>query len=376
MKRLLPLALATTLAGCATTDGARADKKAPQKLSVANVIPFDVAACGARPLDLSALTPEVLFGALLSMDNAYQECFLDPKSLDGAEFKAALKATVGAAPAFEVTGTGLTPAGQACVVEAARKLPFKPLEAGAKPVAAEVPLAPSAKAVAFGVNVASDAVGTIRLAQPAFCPCYAELGTRPAPVLVAKLVVAKDKPVEVTMEPNDAPSVAACVLEKVKALPLPKGEFQVPYQFLLKNAYASEASPGALPALQFQQYEGMRAQRTADVLVAAGRHGVAGAAYDAVVTKYRATRAVPLIAELRTRCAAVLAADDAQKGALKALAGVLEASARLVQAEKAKDPAWAGVEQALTEQLAGTAAEVTRVDTQRKADEAACPKNR
>jgi hypothetical protein len=196
-------------------------------------------------------------------------------------------------------------------------------------------------------------------------------------VLVAKFTLAKDKPFEVTMEPNEAPAIAGCLLEKLKGLTMPVGEVQVPYQFLLKNAYASEPTAAAPAALQFQQYEGLRAQKTADVLVAAGRHGLAGAAYDAVVAKYKATRAIPLIAELRTRCAAVLASDDAQVASLKSLAGVLEASAKLVQAEKAKDAAWASVEQALAQQLAGTTTEIARVDQQqRKADEAACPKNR
>jgi hypothetical protein len=388
MKRLLAFVAATALAGCATTDASKSGstKKEPtlEKMAVTNVIPFDVAACGPRvTLELSPLTPEVLTGALLSLAPAFQECFLDPKAVEG-EVQATLKATVGAEVAFEVAGTGVSASGKACLVAAAKQLALKPLEASAKPVAAEVPVAPAFKAVAMGVNQASDLVGTVRSAQMTFCPCYAELAPTPsdpagkaAPTLVGKFSVSKekDKPAQSAgLEPNDAPSISECVTQKLAALKLPAVEAKVP--FLLKNSYASEPSPGAQAALQFQQYDGIRAQRTADVLVAAGRRGVDAAAYDAVVAKYKAKPAPTLIAELRSKCAAVVKSDDAWIGSLKTLVGVFQASLKLAQTEKANDAGWAPVEQALSQQLDGATTEQLRVEGQKKADENACPKNK
>jgi len=379
MKRLLAIAAGLALASCATLGGDKKKEPAVDKVALINIIPFDVAACGPRALELTPLTTEVLFGAILSVDPAFQECFLDARSLDGLELKDnAIRATVGTAVTFEVLGTGITASGKECLAAAARKLPFKPLDAAAKPVTADVPVGPASKPVAFGVNVGSDAVGTIRLAQPSFCPCYAELGTRPAPVLEAKVTLAKTKPPEFVLESPDAPALGTCVLEKLKGLTLPVGDVSLPYKFLLKNAYAAEPTPGALPALQFQQLEGMRAQKTADVLLAAGRHMTAATAYDAVATRYKANpRAnIALISELRSKCAAVVASNDGQLGALKALLGVVDSATKLVQGEKVKDPAWAATEEALAKQQGTFSAELTRVEAQKKADEGACPKNR
>jgi hypothetical protein len=165
-------------------------------------------------------------------------------------------------------------------------------------------------------------------------------------------------------------------LAKLQPLKLPAADARVPLPFLLLNAYSTGPTEGAPVALQFQQYEAVRSQRTADVLVAAGKRGAAATAYDVVVEKYKATKKPALIPELRTKCAAVLASDDAWLGSLKSLVGVYEASIKLVQQEKAKDAAWAPVEASLAQQLAGTTAELPKVEERRKADEGACPKSR
>lgn len=381
MKRGLTLATCALMA-CATTDTAakKDGKKAePQmeKMAISNVMPFDLAACGARTFESAGMTPEVLLGALLSLSPAFQECFVDAKALDGQPLDAKVKATVADAVSFQVTGTGVSATGKDCLMAAAKKLALKPLEAGAKAIDAEVPVRPSGKSVVFGVNVASDAVGTIRLAQrPALCECYAEVGNNPAPVLGAKVILTKDKPAEFVMEPNDGSTLSTCIQGKLQALDLPKADVQVPVQFLLLNSYAQGPTEGAPAALQFQQLDGIRAQRTADVLVAAGRRGVHANAYDAIVQKYKAKPASVTIAELRTKCAAVTSSDDAWTASLKSLVSVYESSLKLVQGEKGKDKAWEQVEQALTQQLDGTNKEVARVDGQKKADEGACPKTR
>ncbi len=384
MKRLLLTATLFALAACATTSGgAKPDAKGKpaepvmEKMTVSNIVPFDVAACGPRAnLDLSVVTNEVLLGAVLSLAPALNECFVDSASVDGAPLDVKLKVTLGETFEADASGPGLTATGKSCLVATAKKLNLKPLAAGAKPLTAEVPVRPDVKPVKMGINAASDAVGLVRLAQPSLCECYAELGTKPAPALVAKLLLAKDKPADVTLDPTEAASVAGCVLPKIKAMKFPAVDATVPYQFLLKNAYATEPTEGAQPALKFQQYDGMRAQRTADVLIAAGRRGSAAMAYDAVVSKYKAKPTPGLIGELRSKCAAVVSADENQLGSLRSLVGTYDASLTLVQGEKAKDPAWTTVEQALTAQRAGTVAEVARIEGQKKADEGACPKSK
>jgi hypothetical protein len=374
------IAAACLFAACATTETTKQDTKAvestTEKMLIGNVLPFDLAACGPRSLELMPATTEVVLGALLSLGPAFQECFVDAKAVDGTALDARLKANVGETVSFEVTGTGVSASGKACLIAAAKKLPFKPLERGAKPLVSEVPVRPVGKSVVFGINSGSDAAGTVRLAQPSLCECYAEVATQPAPPLAAKVILTKDKPAEFIVEPNDESTLPTCVLGKLQALSMPAVDAQVPLQFLLFNSYASTPTEGAPAALQFQQYDGARNQRTADVLMLAGKRGSVASAYDAVVAKYKASRAPALIGELRTKCAAVLAADDAWLGGLRGLVGVYEASLKLVSGEKGKDAAWVQVEQALTSQLSSTNAEVARVEAQKKVDEGACPKSK
>jgi hypothetical protein len=385
MKRLLLNACLLALAACATSSATKTDAKgdakaAPvmEKMAVSNVLPFDLAACGPRAnLDLSSPSQETLLGALLSLDPAFSECFVDPAALDGAAMAAGVKLTVGQTVEAEATGTGLTAAGKACLVAAMKKLPLKPLAAGATALVAEKPVAPAGKPVKMGINSASDAVGTVRLAQPSFCECYAEVGDKPAPTLVAKLLLSADKPAEALLEATEAASVSACVSTKFKSVKFPAVNATVPYMFLLKNSYATAVTEDAQPALKFQQFDGMRAQRTADVLMAAGKSVAAANIYDAVVKQYQKTKSASLIPELRTKCAALLGADDAQAGSIKALVATYDATLSLVKEEKTKDAAsWGAVEQKLTDQRTGTAAELARVEGQKKAHEGACPKSK
>jgi hypothetical protein len=381
MNRLVLAITTLALASCATTGTQAADTAKPvmEKMAVSNILPFDVAACGFRSVPLANPTEELIQGALLSLGPAFQECFVNAKTLDGAPLQAGLKVTLGADVTTEVTGTGVSASGKECLLAVAKRLPFKPLEANAKPVAGEVPVQPGGKSVVFGLNAASDAAGAIRLAQPSFCGCYAELGTKPPPLLVARLVLSKDKPAEVVLDPNDMPTVSACVTERLKTVTLPEGQVQFSYQFLLKNSYAETPSPGAPAALQFQQLDGIRAQKTADVLLAVGSRVPAAKAYDALVAKYKATKpekSWTLIGELKSKCAAVVTADDVWLQALKALLNVYDSSLKIAQDEKAKEPAWSPVEDALTQQLNSTRQEFARVEGQKKSDEGACPKSK
>jgi hypothetical protein len=359
------LALASLCAACATTPpGPTAEVKrpepTPQREAITNVIPFDVAACGPRALQLAPLNEDVLTGALLSLGPALQECFVHPGSRDGRPFSLRAKVAVtDGSVAVELLGAGASEQGQTCVRAAIAKLP---LLSGTATAEVPVPVAP--QAVKLGDTASNDAAGALRLALPQACACFAPVTGAP-PSLTARVTRAG-----VTVTP--AGPVADCLAPQLQeALAGAKAEFSVP--LLLKQSYG-EADPAAAAALRFQQLDGVRGQRAADVVLAAGRRGAAALAYDELALRYKRKPVKGLLEELRARCAAVLAADDAQLAALRALVAVTEESARLARAEKANEPQWAQVETQLAAQLTTSTAEVVRVEAQRKADAAACPR--
>lgn len=382
MKRLMTALGAMALVGCATSSGSTtADAKPaakanaePQKLSITNVIPFDVAACAARPLTLTPITAEVLTGAMLSMSPAVQECFVESSNREGATFDLKGKITLADTVTIEVNGTGASATGKACVEAAFKKLNLAPLAAGAKPITAEIPLAASAQQVKMGDNAANDIAGRLRLSQSAFCECYAPIATKTPPNLKVEVEVAQGGAVKATFPTSD--ELTTCLTGKVQALKLGENAGKMTWPFLLKNSYAAEVDASAPTALQFQQLDGMRGQRTADVLIAAGQRVVAALAYDDLAQKYKKKPAKGLLEELKTKCADVVSGDDKQISAVKALVAVLESSQKLATAEKAKDPQWGQVEAQLGQQLQTSTAEVVRVEGQKKNDEAACPKTK
>ena len=380
-KRLVVSIAALAACACATTSSSNGSGPstgpaagAPEKMAVMNNSPFDLAACPSkRALVLEPLSEEVVMGALLTKSPAFQECLLDPRATQGAPGDLAVKVTVSDGAAVVVSGTGLTDSGKACLEAAAKSLAFP---VSGTPVAGQVPVMFGGKPVAWGQNVASDVAGTIRLALPSMCGCFDEVGDNAPPEPVLELKVSAEGAADVVVDGVAAsPGMAACLTEKVKALPMPKAAVEMKLPLILVNGWASETTAGLSAPLQFQQLEAIRARRTAEVLMAAGRRGQTALRYDEVVKKYKAKPNSALIAELKTKCADVLGADDAQLGALKALVGVYEAETKLVQAEKAKEPAWANVEASLAQQLTKATGEVVRVEAQRGNDANACPKS-
>lgn len=383
MIRFVLLAPLLALAGCATTspgpsgspEKSAAPSGGPQKLAITNVIPFDVASCGPRELTLTPMTAEVLTGAMLSMTPAIQECFVDLQNRDGQPFDLKGKITVAESGAsIEVTGLGASPTGKACVEAAYQKLALQPLAAGSKPVAAEIPLAAGPQTVRVGDNVANDVAGKLRLAQPSMCECYAKLGQKPAPMLKAEVEVGAEGAVKVNLGSTD--ELATCLTGKLQALKLGDAQAKLNWPLLLKNSYANELEASAPAALRFQQLDGMRAQRTADVLIAAGQRVAAALDFDALAQKYKKKPSKAILDEVKLKCADVVAGDDKQLAAVKSLVSVLQDSQKLVAEEKAKDPQWAQVEPALAQQLTSSTAEAVRVEEQKKSDLNACPKTK
>ena len=388
MIRLSTAALAFVLAGCATTSssttsdstasGGGSSKPAdtgPQKMAITNVIPFDVASCGPRTLALAPLTTEVLLGAMLSMSPATQECFMDLTARDGQPFDLKAKVTVAeSGVTVEVNGLGASPAGKACVEGAFKKLPLQALPAGSKPVVAEIPVGAGNTTVRIGDNAANDVAGKLRLAQPSMCECYAKLGDKAPPSLKAEIDVAADGTAKVNMNSTD--EVATCVAGKMQAIKFAESATKMNWPLLLKNSYATAVDPTATAPLRFQQLDGMTGQRTSDVLIAAGQRSAAAFAYDDLAKKYKAKPAKGMLEELKTKCADVATGDDKWLAAAKNLLATFEDSKKLAVAEKANDPAWSQVEQAVTAKITTTSAEVPKIEEQKKNDLNACPKTK
>ena len=386
MIRLATATLSIVLAGCATTSTGTSTSSSPpstpaagsgesKKMAITNVIPFDVASCGPRALTLAPLTPEVLTGAMLSMTPAMQECFIDLKSRDGQPFDLKAKLTVAeSGVTVELNGLGASATGKACVEAAYKKLPLQALPAGSKTVVAEIPIGASSQMVRVGDNAANDIAGKLRLAQPSMCECYAKLGEKAVPMLKADVEVEADGSAKVELNSKD--ELATCLTTKMQAIKFVEAATKLSWPLLLKNTYATELEASAPAALRFQQLDGMRAQRTSDILVASGQRVAAAIAYDELAQKYKKKPARGLLEELKVKCAEVAAGDDKQMAAVKSLVSVLEASQKLVAGEKAKDAQWAPVEQALAQQLTASTAEVVRIEEQKKNDLNACPKTK
>ncbi len=367
------------LAGCATTPStspAPASEPTPRPLfgaeqKVTNVIPFDLAACAPRELSLSVLNPEVLTGALLSLSPAFQECFILKESRDGQPFDLKAKVTARETTTVEFSGTGATDSGKACVEAAIKRLAFK---ADSAPATAELPVNVGPQTLSFGDNAANDVAGRLRVAQLQQCVCYEKLGPVTPPSLTAAVEVDDQGKATVAIGRED--EFSKCLSDRFGALELGKEPVKLKWPLLLKNSYVEQADPAAPAALRFAQLEGIRGQRTADMMIAAGRRLATALEYDAMAKDFKRKPSKGFVDKLKNKCAEVIGADDVQITSVKALIGVLEQSQQLVQQEKVKEPQWAQLESAIAQQLTSSTGEVVRLEAQRKSDEGACPKTK
>ncbi len=394
MNRFLTAVACCVLAACATEKSAQSggagakssDAPAVEKQKIVNISHFDIGSCTTpAPALPDPLNPEGVIGALVLSRPPVLECFVDPKSRGPeAESAAAVKATVSeTGAAFEVTGTNLTPQGQACIEAALKKLPFKPLEKGSPPVvgSAEFRHGPTSPAVKLGVNAASDIAGSIRLQQAQWCDCWSPLAQTAPPALKAHLKFVPPKAPEVSFDPTTdaaATKLIACLTPKLAALPPTSGtnELTVHYPFLLVNSGATQESADAQPELQFIQLDLIRAQAAADVALKIGVRSNALRTYDALVAKYKAKPNGALIKDLKDKCAAMVTTDEQWIASLKAQGEIDGRSLALASALKAKDARWADAQTAAQAQVTASAAEVKKAEDIRVADVAVCPKER
>ncbi|MBN1210836.1 MAG: hypothetical protein JXB05_38665 [Myxococcaceae bacterium] len=392
MLRRLAIASVLVTAACAGQKAAGPAQAASvqERMRITNQPVFDVALCHPRELTLPQPPNQaVLVGALITARPQVMECLVDPKNRGPeATTKVSVKTNVtDQAATHTITGENLTPEGQKCAQAAVDKaVPLQTLPQGAPPVTAEAQFIHelnNSPSVTFGINEGSDFSGTVRLAQPQWCDCYAPFSTQAPPVLTAKLKLMKASPTpaDITFEPSgstEGDQLAACLKQKIAALPvtLKSDELTFPHRFVHFHAQATEPAASLPPELRFYQLELVRGQRAADAAIAFGARANAAEAYDAIVAKYQKTQDWKLIPELREKCAALVKAADGWLAAIEAQQGVDEATLTLVKSLKAKDEAWAEVETASQTTLATTQKELETAKQRRQQDEAACPKER
>jgi hypothetical protein len=396
-RRLAVAAFALSAAACAskqqTPEGgapaAAVSKETRERLN--NLTYFDLANCAPRELNVPqpANQPGII-GAVVATRPQVLECLVDPKNRGPAESTTVkLVTTVDATAAkHTVTGENLTPEGTACIEKVLNeRVPLKPLAAGAQPVTAESGfqhVAGRSPTVMMGLNPASDIAGTIRLAQPQFCECYAEYKDSVPPELKAAL----DLPANQTklappvFEPAPGTEkIAACLTTKLQALDFPANaaETRIPaYPFQAINSNATEAATGLADEIRFVHMDAVRGQRVADVAMAVGARTNAFVAYDAEVAKYKAmpqaqkNRYDPR--NLVNKCAALVKADDAWLTTLKQQQELAQHTLTFVQESKAKDPAWGEVEGPAQAQVDTANKDLAEAQTVRAADEKSCPK--
>jgi hypothetical protein len=262
------------------------------------------------------------------------------------------------------------------------KLPLKPLGKGEAAVSAEVPFAHggTAPTVKMGLNTGSDAVGTIRLGEAQWCECFQPLEGKPPPSLTVhvKMLSTGANDFKFDTLAADAQALADCLSPKLKGLKLTafNNDFNFDYPVLLINSLAPGETPEAKPELQFIQLDAIRAQRAANVAMKVSVRNTDAAVYDAAVAKFNKTKDTKMVKELKEKCAAMVKADQGWIEALKSQHELETHTASVAGALKAKDAQWGEAETAAKKTADATAAEVTKAEGIKTADEKVCPKER
>lgn len=404
----LPFALALALAACAAQEpnpsSAAAAKKPEPKSEqqlLKNLGAFDVAIFTLEPPAIpTRVNNDVLTGVESAARPLILECLVDPanRGTDSRTKVIIDAALTDAGVDHKVTGQNLPPAGVTCIEEALKKWTAAASTLNAK---AAIPAGAAVKShvefehvtgvypsVTLGVNEASDIAGAIRLALPSWADCFTDWKSAPPRQLSATVKVARPKPPapqvtpsEVTFAPTGdaaADKVAACLKTKVLALQMkaPSGDLvTVPYPFRFGHSGLNDLLPGATPDMQFTQFDLLRARRLAESSIALGGRNTAAAAYDDAIKRYKAKSADSSVAELREKCAALLAADDKAIDVLQRQLAVKEATHHFAQEQMAKDPAWANAEAATAKEIPDARKDVETFKGARKSDEGTCPKS-
>jgi len=397
--------------------GAAAAANPAERQRVQNLVPFNVANCVPSKLDLGKTANEyTLQAAFRGARPAINECLTDGKNVQNPNAPAKGKATItidGSGTTITVAGEGFQPTATACIEKAIRAQ----LEGVSAPANAKQPLTldgpidrePSGM-VRMGLNESSDVQGAIRLGIPQWCSCFESIRTQVPPELAGAVTLTRpdvtqyadrlkapdggqviSKGVTSALQPADpsGSDVAACVNQKVEALPLKSTSEQlsVPAQVLLVNSHGGTTMPpNTVPQMQFAQLDAVREQRQAEAFTALARRQNVANAYDAQVQAYQAAAsskdskkrkaAGVMVKELKGGCVALVKVDDEYTKALENESAVEQQAVALAQSLKAKDPSWADAETASAAAVADTQKQIDASKQLRAANEKACPKEK
>jgi hypothetical protein len=369
-----PIALAALMISCATTP--KADEKKvvktmePEKQVLKNILAFDVASCFPKKSDIAMSNSELVNGALFAIGPALQECLVSEKSTT-MPFDAKLKvvATDTAAP-LTIEGAGLSESATACVKTVLQNVKLGAARKGDS-FTATVPLSPSPNRVTMGINAASDVVGQIREAGPSMCECYAAFqATNPPAVMLEVETKEKDSNIKLV----GSGEATACMEQKLKSLTFAKAGVKFKIPMLLINSHAASAPPTGPAEIVFQALDAQSQQNMSEVMSKAGSRAHAALDYDEVVKKYKGKPTKALLDDLQKKCPMVSGADEAQIAALKGLQNKYAELANFAANEKTKNAQWETAESMVLKKKATITAEISRVEQQKVADMAACPK--
>jgi hypothetical protein len=361
-------------------------------LKVGNISPIDLAVCFPKtPALPDKINKSVLTGLLITSTPLVMECLVDPKNRGPAEAtEFTIESTLaGGKLTHKVAGTNVTPEGEKCIGAAVDRFVASSADWTAKANATTNPVsaksfpfqhnAATMAAVKMGMSEASDATGTIRLAQAGFCDCYGGWKDAEPGVLQASVKLKKGTAPAVTFETSTDPTatqVAACLQPKVSALPIKAttDELTVPYTFAFTNATGTGMFANAKPNMAFAQYDAVRTQYFGASLVADGGRVVAAEAYEVLVQQYKKDSKSVTIAQLQEGCAALLKGHDGYVEALEKQLAVEEKAVTMVTELAAKDPSWASTKDVATQVPAQTKKDIEKAKADRTEDAALCAK--
>jgi hypothetical protein len=398
LRHAAALLVATTGLGLGCTpagsDAKGAKGPVSQQQRIVNISPIDLGSCFLQPPAIpDKVNADVLTGVLAASRPVVLECLVDPKNRGGeGETEVTIKSTFSAGGKVDtaVTGKNTTPAGEQCVRAAVDKLIGQipnlaaKAPAGNGPVSAQVQfthVAGVSPTVKMGISEASDVAGTIRLAEPTFCDCYAAWKSAEPHTLKAKIKLMGDgkTPPAVTIDPTQdatADQVAACLTPKVAALPLKttSTELTAPYTFSFVNSAQDAPFTASTPDLAFAQLEALRSQRQAAGAIAVGARTIAAEAYVAAIDKYKAKPERSLEQGLTDGCNALVAADDNWIAAMEKVLDVEEKTLALLTDLANKDPQWAKAKDLAVKAVDDAKKDVETAKKAKPQDQDACPK--
>jgi hypothetical protein len=404
MRSLVTTIGTLALVACAAKQQTAGSAPKMEQQQIKNIWQFDLASCFPKTWALpEPATRESTIGFLVGQRPGVLECFVDPKNRGPEKItRVAVDTTVSETGVeHKVSGDNLTPAGISCVKGVLDKaLGLKPQPKGVAPAVGHAEFVHTGgvtPTVNFGINEASDDVGTIRLAVQGWCECFTDWKDAVPYKLLAKLEVKKGAvpegvdggvaappTIDVNFDPGANPAadkVAACLKPKIASVhfDVRSADLKFPYPFVTINTSVTDDLPDEPDDVNFLQLDGARAQLAAEVAVAQGAQRDVADVWNKLVEKYNKTHSAALVPELKRRCAALLTADDAWAAAIQSQLTLEKHTVDLVAKLKEQNPndtGWADTVTNAQKSADDLQTYLGKIKGARTGDAAGCPKEK